>query len=134
MDYVELSWAVTDSRECVPSSRGTPDYHVQGKIRVSSKSCSQRALGSNSQGKASRPCICKPKEKGNTSDLRKTMSLRRIHPSLSIYQKGLNPEIVPSAFEENLGLSQFEDLHEYPVATANHKAVEVYRRLVVCPA
>ncbi|KAF9790323.1 Maf Ham1 [Thelephora terrestris] len=43
---------------------------------------------------------------------------------------GLNPEIVPSTFEENLGLSQFDDLHEYPVATANFKAVEVYRRLV----
>jgi len=42
----------------------------------------------------------------------------------------LDPESVPSTFEENLGLSQFEDLHEYPVATANFKAVEVYRRLV----
>lgn len=40
---------------------------------------------------------------------------------------------MPSTFEENLGLSQFEDIHEYPVATANHKAVEVYRRLVVGP-
>ena len=43
----------------------------------------------------------------------------------------MNPEIIPSTFEENLPLSQFEDLHEYPVATANFKAVEVYRELVV---
>ena len=44
----------------------------------------------------------------------------------------MNPEIIPSTFEENIPLSQFEDLHEYPVATANFKAVEVYRELVVC--
>ena len=53
------------------------------------------------------------------------------YPPLSLALQGLNPEIVPSTFEENLGLSQFGDLHEYPVATANFKAVEVYRRLVV---
>ena len=53
------------------------------------------------------------------------------HPPLSHPSQGLHPEIVPSTFEENLGLSQFQDLHEYPVATANFKAVEVYRRLVV---
>ncbi|KIM77454.1 hypothetical protein PILCRDRAFT_825419 [Piloderma croceum F 1598] len=43
---------------------------------------------------------------------------------------GLAPEIVPSTFEENLPLSSFQDIHEYPVATATHKAVEVYERLV----
>jgi len=43
---------------------------------------------------------------------------------------GLEPDIVPSTFEENLPLSEFEDIHEYPVATASHKAVEVYERLV----
>jgi septum formation protein len=43
---------------------------------------------------------------------------------------GLTPEIVPSLFEENLPLSSFQDIHEYPVATATHKAVEVYERLV----
>ncbi|KAI0956399.1 hypothetical protein AcV7_006818 [Taiwanofungus camphoratus] len=43
---------------------------------------------------------------------------------------GLAPEIVPSTFEETLPISSFQDVHEYPVATASHKAVEVYERLV----
>ncbi|KAJ6611154.1 inosine triphosphate pyrophosphatase-like protein [Mycena sp. CBHHK59/15] len=43
---------------------------------------------------------------------------------------GLAPDIVPSTFEENLPVSSFEDIHEYPVATASHKAIEVYERLV----
>jgi len=43
---------------------------------------------------------------------------------------GLSPEIIPSTFEENLPLSSFQEIHEYPVATATHKAVEVYERLV----
>ncbi|KAJ3485406.1 hypothetical protein NLI96_g4979 [Meripilus lineatus] len=43
---------------------------------------------------------------------------------------GIQPEIVPSTFDELLPHSSFEDLHEYPVATATHKAVEVYERLV----
>nr|GAT60334.1 Maf/Ham1-domain-containing protein [Mycena chlorophos] len=43
---------------------------------------------------------------------------------------GLAPDIVPSTFGENLPIGSFEDIHEYPVATANHKAVEVYERLV----
>lgn len=43
---------------------------------------------------------------------------------------GLAPEIVPSTFEEDLPASSFEDIHEYPVATATHKAVEVYEKLV----
>ncbi|KIY52063.1 Maf/Ham1 [Fistulina hepatica ATCC 64428] len=43
---------------------------------------------------------------------------------------GLAPDIVPSTFEEDLDPSEFEDIHEYPVATATHKAVEVYERLV----
>ncbi|KAJ3525939.1 hypothetical protein NM688_g8327 [Phlebia brevispora] len=43
---------------------------------------------------------------------------------------GLEPEIVPSTFDEDLDHSQFEDVHEYPVATATQKAVEVYQRLV----
>ncbi|KIL58294.1 hypothetical protein M378DRAFT_1026250 [Amanita muscaria Koide BX008] len=43
---------------------------------------------------------------------------------------GLEPDVVPSTFEENLPLSSFEDIHEYPVATATHKAVEVYERMV----
>jgi len=43
---------------------------------------------------------------------------------------GLLPEIIPSTFEENLPRSEFEDVHEYPVATATYKAVEVYRKLV----
>ncbi|CAK5270316.1 unnamed protein product [Mycena citricolor] len=43
---------------------------------------------------------------------------------------GLTPDIVPSNFEEDLAAGSFTDIHEYPVATANHKAVEVYERLV----
>jgi len=43
---------------------------------------------------------------------------------------GLAPEIVPSLFTEDLSPASFEDIHEYPVATATHKAVEVYERLV----
>jgi len=45
--------------------------------------------------------------------------------------QGLAPEIVPSVFTEDLNPASFEDIHEYPVATATHKAVEVYERLVV---
>lgn len=45
--------------------------------------------------------------------------------------KGLEPEIVPSTFAEDLVQDQFDDVHEYPVATASHKAVEVYEKLVV---
>ncbi len=45
--------------------------------------------------------------------------------------QGLNPEVVPSTFDEDLPHAQFEDVHEYPVATATYKAVEVYQRLVV---
>ncbi|KAG6895939.1 hypothetical protein C0992_011457 [Termitomyces sp. T32_za158] len=43
---------------------------------------------------------------------------------------GLAPDIVPSNFEEDLLPGSFSDIHEYPVATATHKAVEVYERLV----
>ncbi|KAH8094498.1 Maf/Ham1 [Cristinia sonorae] len=43
---------------------------------------------------------------------------------------GIIPEIVPSIFDEDLPHSSFENVHEYPVATATHKAVEVYERLV----
>lgn len=93
------------------------------------ESCSQRALGSDTQRKTSSARFCESKEKGNTGNLCMTP-----HPTTPIFLtswQGLNPEIVPSTFEENLELSQFKDLHEYPVATANFKAVEVYRRLVV---
>ncbi|KAH9948574.1 Maf/Ham1, partial [Amylocystis lapponica] len=31
---------------------------------------------------------------------------------------------VPSTFDESLPISSFQDVHEYPVATATHKAVE----------
>jgi len=44
--------------------------------------------------------------------------------------QGLAPDIVPSTFEEDLPISSFADIHEYPVATATHKAVEVYERMV----
>ncbi|KAF5341682.1 hypothetical protein D9611_001197 [Ephemerocybe angulata] len=43
---------------------------------------------------------------------------------------GIDPEIVPSTFEEDLSPSSFADIHEYPVATATQKAVEVYEKLV----
>jgi septum formation protein len=49
-------------------------------------------------------------------------------------RKGLKPDIVPSTFAEDLPVSSFEDVHEYAVSTATHKAVEVYERLVVCPS
>lgn len=41
------------------------------------------------------------------------------------------PEIIPSTFEEDLPHSAFDNVYEYPVATATGKAVEVYERLVV---
>lgn len=47
-----------------------------------------------------------------------------------LHTYGLAPDIVPSTFEENLAPGTFDDIHEYPVATATHKAVEVYERLV----
>jgi hypothetical protein len=47
------------------------------------------------------------------------------------YRQGLEPEVVPSTFAEDLPLSSFEDIHEYPVSTATQKAVEVYQRLLV---
>ncbi|CAA7265758.1 unnamed protein product [Cyclocybe aegerita] len=43
---------------------------------------------------------------------------------------GLAPEIVPSTFAEDLLISDFSEPHEYPVATATHKAVQVYEKLV----
>ncbi|KAJ7282817.1 inosine triphosphate pyrophosphatase-like protein [Mycena rebaudengoi] len=43
---------------------------------------------------------------------------------------GLAPEIIPSTFDEDLSPGSFDDIHEYPVATASHKAIEVYERLV----
>ncbi|KAF8800277.1 Maf-like protein [Phlegmacium glaucopus] len=43
---------------------------------------------------------------------------------------GIAPDIVPSTFEENLHVSEFSEIHEYPVATATHKAVQVYEKLV----
>ncbi|KIM39188.1 hypothetical protein M413DRAFT_447151 [Hebeloma cylindrosporum] len=43
---------------------------------------------------------------------------------------GIAPDIVPSTFEENLSIHDFPEVHEYPVATATHKVVEVYERLV----
>jgi len=43
---------------------------------------------------------------------------------------GLTPEVIPSTFVEDLPISSFPDIHEYPVSTATHKAVEVYERLV----
>lgn len=45
--------------------------------------------------------------------------------------QGLSPEVIPSTFEETLPFGGFRDIHEYPVATASQKAVEVYERLVV---
>ncbi|KAJ7935623.1 Maf-like protein [Mycena leptocephala] len=47
---------------------------------------------------------------------------------LSVF--GIAPDIIPSTFEEDLPVSSFENIHEYPVATATQKAVEVYERLV----
>lgn len=40
--------------------------------------------------------------------------------------------MVPSQFQEDLPKNEFigEGVHEYPVQTASHKAMEVYKRLV----
>ncbi|KAF4613442.1 hypothetical protein D9613_008148 [Agrocybe pediades] len=43
---------------------------------------------------------------------------------------GIAPDIVPSTFAEDLDIRDFAQAHEYPVATATQKAVEVYERLV----
>jgi len=43
---------------------------------------------------------------------------------------GLNPEVIPSTFVENLSKDDFPNIYEYPVSTATEKAVEVYERLV----
>jgi len=43
---------------------------------------------------------------------------------------GIAPDIVPSTFEENLDISEFPEVHEYPVATATYKAIQVYEKLV----
>ncbi|CCO30513.1 N-acetylserotonin O-methyltransferase-like protein Short=ASMTL [Rhizoctonia solani AG-1 IB] len=45
-------------------------------------------------------------------------------------QFGLDPEIVPSKFAEDLPHDEFSNVYEYPVATATEKAVEVYVRMV----
>ncbi|KAF8754185.1 Maf-like protein [Rhizoctonia solani] len=44
--------------------------------------------------------------------------------------QGLDPEIVPSKFAEDLPHDEFSNVYEYPVATATEKAVEVYVRMV----
>ncbi|KAF8557114.1 Maf/Ham1 [Imleria badia] len=72
----------------------------------------------------------------NTPGIKKLRNKRVVLASASPRRKdilktiGLEPEIVPSTFAEDLPLSSFEQIHEYPVATAMHKAVEVYERLV----
>ncbi|KAH0832890.1 Maf Ham1 [Lanmaoa asiatica] len=72
----------------------------------------------------------------NTPGIKKLRNKRVVLASASprrseiLRTLGLTPEIVPSTFAENLPLSSFEQIHEYPVATAMHKAVEVYERLV----
>jgi len=43
---------------------------------------------------------------------------------------GIAPDIVSSTFEEDLDISEFPEVHEYPVATATHKAIQVYEKLV----
>jgi hypothetical protein len=52
--------------------------------------------------------------------------------------QGINPEVIPSSFEENLDHSSFEDPESpeakalrYAAATASEKAIDVYTRLVV---
>ncbi|KIO16730.1 hypothetical protein M407DRAFT_85682 [Tulasnella calospora MUT 4182] len=43
---------------------------------------------------------------------------------------GINPDIIPSTFEETLSHTDYPNVYEYSVATATEKAVEVYERLV----
>lgn len=45
--------------------------------------------------------------------------------------QGLKPEVVVSDFAEDLPHGSFENLYEYPTATATEKAAAVYRKLVV---
>ncbi|PLW25191.1 hypothetical protein PCANC_25393 [Puccinia coronata f. sp. avenae] len=62
-------------------------------------------------------------------------SLRRLKILRDI---GINPEVIPSSFEENLDHSSFEDPESpeakalrYAAATASEKAIDVYTRLVL---
>ncbi|KAG6370837.1 Maf Ham1 [Boletus reticuloceps] len=72
----------------------------------------------------------------NTPGIKKLRNKRVVLASASprrsdiLRTLGLAPEIVPSTFAENLPLSSFEQIHEYPVSTAMHKAVKVYESLV----
>lgn len=69
-------------------------------------------------------------------EILQTIVRRRVSHSLiaaaeSSVAQGLAPEIIVSTFKEDLPIHAFGDPHEYPVATATQKAVEVYERLVV---
>ncbi|KAG8967365.1 hypothetical protein FRC03_010110 [Tulasnella sp. 419] len=44
---------------------------------------------------------------------------------------GIDPETIPSTFNEDLPHSDFPNVYEYPVATATQKGLEVYERLVL---
>lgn len=47
------------------------------------------------------------------------------------YVQGLKPEIYASDFAEDLSHGSFDNLYEYPTATATEKAITVYKKLVV---
>jgi hypothetical protein len=97
-------------------------------------SCTTYSRDQQTCRKARRPCLGQSKAQGDPSNLCMLHgSTRKGYRCLNIirFAQGLAPEVVPSSFPENLSPADFENIHEYPVATATHKAVEVYERLVV---
>lgn len=74
--------------------------------------------------------ICKSSTERDLGEIRTFVRSTYWLPILTSY-KGFAPEVVRSTFDEDFHPDSFEDIHEYPVATATQKAVEVYERLVV---
>jgi len=89
MDNVELgsskrmSWVAAGGGLILGHASVFLNHHAKEKIRVFAKPCSQRALGSVTQGKAGRSRICKPKEKGNPRNICVTTPLYHIYPPLT---------------------------------------------------
>ena len=90
-----------------------------------------RSYHQKTQKQAYCACLKQPKKKGSHPHRRASLPDRSVLDS-SWQLRAYNRMLVPSTFEENLSLSEFEDIHEYPVSTAMHKAVEIYERMVVC--
>ncbi|KAJ9120058.1 hypothetical protein QFC22_002955 [Naganishia vaughanmartiniae] len=64
-------------------------------------------------------------------DKRVVLASSSVHRKERLGVSGLNPEVIPSTFPENLPHSDFAHApSEYPVATSQEKAMEVYQRLL----